>query len=81
MPTALAQAQRPGLFSWWRATDAAAHRALVAASLGWMFAEWIVAKKPSVLGMISGAVAGLVAGQTHRATELQADLASSSFAI
>jgi Amt family ammonium transporter len=26
-----------------------------------MFAEWIVAKKPSVLGMISGAVAGLVA--------------------
>ncbi|MBI1330716.1 MAG: ammonium transporter [Alphaproteobacteria bacterium] len=32
-----------------------------AASLGWMFAEWIVARKPSVLGMISGAVAGLVA--------------------
>jgi Amt family ammonium transporter len=31
-----------------------------AASLGWMFAEWIVAGKPSVLGMISGAVAGLV---------------------
>jgi hypothetical protein len=28
---------------------------------GWMFAEWIIAKKPSVLGMISGAVAGLVA--------------------
>jgi Amt family ammonium transporter len=26
-----------------------------------MFVEWIVAKKPSVLGMISGAVAGLVA--------------------
>ena len=26
-----------------------------------MVAEWIVAKKPSVLGMISGAVAGLVA--------------------
>jgi ammonium transporter, Amt family len=26
-----------------------------------MFAEWIVAKKPSVLGIISGAVAGLVA--------------------
>ncbi len=35
--------------------------ATAAASLGWMFAEWIVAKKPSVLGMISGAVAGLVA--------------------
>ena len=26
-----------------------------------MFAEWIVLKKPSVLGIISGAVAGLVA--------------------
>jgi Amt family ammonium transporter len=26
-----------------------------------MFAEWIVVKKPSVLGIISGAVAGLVA--------------------
>jgi ammonium transporter, Amt family len=34
--------------------------ATAAASLGWMFAEWIVAKKPSILGMISGAVAGLV---------------------
>ncbi|MDB5427727.1 MAG: ammonium transporter, partial [Phenylobacterium sp.] len=29
--------------------------------LAWMFAEWIIAKKPSVLGMVSGAVAGLVA--------------------
>ena len=35
--------------------------ATASASLGWMFAEWLVAKKPSVLGMISGAVAGLVA--------------------
>jgi Amt family ammonium transporter len=35
--------------------------ATAAASLAWMFAEWIVAKRPSVLGMISGAVAGLVA--------------------
>ncbi|MHB8622499.1 MAG: ammonium transporter [Sulfuricaulis sp.] len=31
------------------------------ASLAWMFAEWLVRGKPSVLGMISGAVAGLVA--------------------
>ena len=31
------------------------------AALGWMFAEWLVHKKPSVLGIISGAVAGLVA--------------------
>ncbi len=40
---------------------AATQIATAAASLAWMFAEWIVTKKPSVLGMISGAVAGLVA--------------------
>jgi Amt family ammonium transporter len=40
---------------------AATQIATAAASLGWMFVEWLVAKKPSVLGMISGAVAGLVA--------------------
>jgi ammonium transporter, Amt family len=31
------------------------------AALGWMFAEWISKGKPSVLGIASGAVAGLVA--------------------
>ncbi|AUT58373.1 ammonium transporter [Paraburkholderia terrae] len=31
------------------------------AALGWMFAEWIAKGKPSVLGIVSGAVAGLVA--------------------
>ncbi|MEO6976491.1 MAG: ammonium transporter [Gallionella sp.] len=31
------------------------------AALGWMFAEWIFKGKPSVLGIASGAVAGLVA--------------------
>jgi Amt family ammonium transporter len=40
---------------------AATQIATAAASMAWMFAEWIIAKKPSVLGMISGAVAGLVA--------------------
>ncbi len=35
--------------------------ATAAAALGWMFAEWISKGKPSVLGAISGAVAGLVA--------------------
>jgi Amt family ammonium transporter len=35
--------------------------ATAAAALAWMFAEWIISKKPSVLGMVSGAVAGLVA--------------------
>ena len=40
---------------------AATQIATAAAALAWMFAEWVVAKKPSVLGMVSGAVAGLVA--------------------
>jgi len=31
------------------------------AALSWMFAEWMVNKKPTVLGIASGAVAGLVA--------------------
>jgi Amt family ammonium transporter len=35
--------------------------ATAAAALAWMFAEWIIVQKPSVLGIISGAVAGLVA--------------------
>jgi Amt family ammonium transporter len=35
--------------------------ATAGAALAWMCVEWFVAKKPSVLGMVSGAVAGLVA--------------------
>ncbi len=35
--------------------------ATAAAGLAWMFAEWIVKGKPSLLGLCSGAVAGLVA--------------------
>src|ERR1700710_2346008 len=35
--------------------------ATAGAALGWMFAEWMTKGKPSVLGIISGAVAGLVA--------------------
>ena len=35
--------------------------ATAAAALGWMITEWIVHKKASVLGIITGAVAGLVA--------------------
>ncbi|MGE5151202.1 MAG: ammonium transporter [Rhodospirillaceae bacterium] len=35
--------------------------ATAAAALSWMFAEWMMRGKPSVLGIISGAVAGLVA--------------------
>jgi Amt family ammonium transporter len=35
--------------------------ATAAAALGWMFAEWLKHGKPSVLGIVTGAVAGLVA--------------------
>ena len=35
--------------------------ATAAAALAWMFMEWIARGKPSVLGIVSGAVAGLVA--------------------
>jgi Amt family ammonium transporter len=35
--------------------------ATAAAALSWMFAEWILKGKPSVLGALSGCVAGLVA--------------------
>jgi ammonium transporter, Amt family len=39
----------------------ATHFAAAAAALGWAVAEWIKNGKPSVLGAITGAVAGLVA--------------------
>ena len=35
--------------------------ATATAALSWMFAEWLTHRKPSVLGIASGAVAGLVA--------------------
>ncbi len=40
---------------------AATQIATAAAAIAWTAAEWVIAKRPSVLGMISGAVAGLVA--------------------
>src|SRR6202051_582576 len=40
---------------------AATHIATAAAALAWMFTEWLVKGKPSVLGIASGAIAGLVA--------------------
>jgi len=39
----------------------ATQMATAAAALGWMLAEWVSKGKPSVLGIASGAVAGLVA--------------------
>ncbi len=39
----------------------ATHFGAAAAALGWMFAEWLRNGKPSMLGGISGCVAGLVA--------------------
>jgi Amt family ammonium transporter len=46
-----------------RATSAfvVTHVATAAASLGWLFAEWMHRGKPTILGAASGAVAGLVA--------------------
>src|SRR3546814_2675035 len=35
--------------------------ATAAAALAWMFAEWVVKGKPSLLGALSGCIAGLVA--------------------
>src|SRR3984893_3592272 len=40
---------------------AATHIATATAALAWMFTEWLTKGKPSVLGVCSGAVAGLVA--------------------
>jgi Amt family ammonium transporter len=39
----------------------ATNTAAAAAALGWMFTEWMLRGKPTVLGAASGAVAGLVA--------------------
>jgi Amt family ammonium transporter len=39
----------------------ATHLAAAAATLSWTFAEWYLKGKPSALGAVSGAVAGLVA--------------------
>ncbi|MCG5242255.1 ammonium transporter [Azospirillum doebereinerae] len=35
--------------------------AAASAAMSWMFAEWVIKGKPSILGIISGAVGGLVA--------------------
>ena len=37
------------------------HIAAAAGALGWMLAEWVVRRRPSLLGLCSGLVAGLVA--------------------
>ncbi len=39
----------------------ATHFAAAAATIGWVSAEWVTRRRPSALGAISGAVAGLVA--------------------
>jgi MFS family permease len=49
-----AQTERPGLFSWWHAADATAHRALVAASLGWMLDAFDVMLYAMVLASLIG---------------------------
>jgi MFS family permease len=49
-----AQTERPGLFSWWHAADATAHRALVAASLGWLLDAFDVMLYAMVLASLIG---------------------------
>jgi len=44
----------------------ATHFAAAAAVVGWVAAEWMRNGRPSALGAISGAVAGLVAITRHR---------------
>jgi len=44
----------PGLFSWWHAADATAHRALVAASFGWMLDAFDVMLYSMVLASLIG---------------------------
>lgn len=58
------------LFSWWRAADAAAHRAFIAASLGWMLDSFDVMLYALALRSImpdlgmSTSIAGLIASAT-----------------
>src|SRR3954452_8852943 len=40
--------------------------ATMAAALAWLFVEWAAKGKPSLLGLLSGAAAGLVAATTPR---------------
>src|SRR3546814_522589 len=54
--------------------------ATAAAALAWMFAEWAVKGKPSVLGVISGAVAGLVAVRSDEQTSELPSLMRTSYA-
>ena len=53
--SALAAGERAGMVM------VVTHIATAAAGMSWMFAEWLTKGKPSILGIISGAVAGLVA--------------------
>jgi Amt family ammonium transporter len=46
---------------------AATQIATATAALSWMFTEWIVKEKPSVLGIASGAVAGISQLRRHQA--------------
>ena len=51
-----------GLFGWWRAGDATAHRALIAASFGWMLDAFDVMLYSMVLASLIGDL-GLTKGQ------------------
>jgi len=56
------EAEGRGLFAWWRGADAVAHRALVAASFGWMLDAFDVMLYSMVLASIIGEM-GLTKGE------------------
>ena len=62
MPAASESTERAGVFSWWRAADATAHRALVAASFGWMLDAFDVMLYSMVLASLMADM-GLTKGQ------------------
>src|SRR5262249_21240087 len=62
IPVAASAARGTGLFSWWHSADAAAHRALIAASFGWMLDAFDVMLYSMVLASLIDAM-GLTKGQ------------------
>jgi MFS family permease len=54
MPLAPSPTGRAGVFSWWRAADETAHRALIAAAFGWMLDAFDVMLYSMVLASLIG---------------------------
>jgi MFS family permease len=83
MKTLAAPAETGGLFGWWRAGDAAARRALVAASLGWMLDSFDVMLYALVLTSIMAdlGIARDTAGALGSATLLASAVGGMIFGV